>query len=94
MIRMLQCSLMLVLFSMTLGCSVRPKEKQTYVVVEPGDPIQALDSKENRIIVTGSTLKGGTIATQDVTGWVMMPPSHWRVVSAQLEKDKAEGRLK
>lgn len=96
MIRMLQFSLTLTLLLTISGCSIRPIDNAKYVVVEPGDPIQALDSadgKTNRVIVKGVTLKGGAVSTQDVTGWVMMPPSHWKIVSAQLEKDKAAGTL-
>lgn len=88
--------MMLVLLLTVWGCSARPVDNQTFIVVQPGDPIQALKevaSKTQTIIVTGTTLKGGAIANQDVSGWVMMPPSHWVVISAQLEKDKAEGRL-
>lgn len=95
MIRKLLCSLMYILCMMILGC-LRPNEKQTYVVVEPGDPIQALDTqdgKAQKVIVTGTTMKGGNIAKQDVTGWIMMPPSHWKVISTQLERDKANGTL-
>lgn len=80
---------------MILGCA-RPSETHTYVIIDTGDPIQGVDTgdgKGDKIIVTGNTLKGGVTAKQDVTGWIMMPPSHWAVIGAQLEKDKSEGRL-
>ncbi len=95
MIRTLLFLTMSILLLTTLGCS-RPKDSQTYVVIEAGDPIQAVDKKDGkgeRIIVTGTTLKGNVVTTQDVTGWFMMPPSHWKIISAQIEKDKAEGRI-
>lgn len=72
---------------LTSGCGIRPSVTHTYNVVEPGDPIQIVDlkaGKGEKVEVTGTTVKGGTISTQDITGWIAMPPSHWRVIADKL----------
>jgi len=87
MIRPLSCLLLLNVCLLTSGCGIRPKESNTYVVVEAGDPAQVIDldkGKGEKVIVKCKTMKGGTIANQDITGWIAMPPSHWRVIADKL----------
>lgn len=96
MIKMLLFLPTLTLLLILSDCSIRPQENTKYVVVGTGDPVQVAaneDGKTTKVVVTGTTLKGGAVAKQDISGWITMPPGHWSVISAQLEKDKAEGRL-
>lgn len=65
-----------------------PKETHSYVIVKPGNPIQILDQKdgaEKKVSAFGRTLKDGSMAQQDVTGWVAMPPEHWEQIKKVLE---------
>jgi hypothetical protein len=86
--------LVLMALSLTSGCSILGGTHNEYTIVEPGMPIQAVGNKKGKSeknVVTGQELKSGKIATQDVNGWVMMPPSHWRVVANILEQAKKKG---
>lgn len=95
MIRTHLCLLTLTLCFLISGCGVRPSETKTYVVVRPGDPIQIVDlkaQKGEKVEVTGSTLKGGAVSSEDVTGWIAMPPEHWEIIKAALEKTQAPNK--
>lgn len=39
-----------------------------------------------QVTVKGERLDGGGIATHDVGGWVMMPPDHWDLISAEFKR--------
>jgi hypothetical protein len=93
MTKIITCLLTMILLFMTSGCSLRPEEKNTYVIVHPGDPIQALDLKDGKaqkVIITGKSSKTGAVGTQDVTGWFMMDPDHWKAIKEDLDKKHPE----
>lgn len=71
------------------GCGLRigPEVKETYTILHPGRPMEVLKNAK----VTGRLIDGtGQAVTQDVGGWVMMPPEHWAAIRRALEKEKAE----
>ena len=83
----MRLSLAVTLCSTLLGCGVTanlgPQTKTEYILVHPGNPLQVM---ENRTVL-GKPLGGdGAAQKQDVGGWIMMPPDHWKVVKEELEK--------
>ncbi len=72
--------LLLMLFSMTSGCSLGPTTEVRYVLVHPGQPLKILSN----VTVTGQRLDGGGTESIDVGGWVAMPPDHWTVIAGLL----------
>jgi len=65
------------------GLSIGPQVETRYVLIHTGKPLEVL---ENRT-VKGRVLDGtGAAVTQDVGGWVMMPPDHWDAVKRALER--------
>ena len=64
------------------GCTLGPTVEVRHVLIHPGQPLRVLEN----VTLSGERLDGGGIATHDVGGWVMMPPSHWVVIKGILEK--------
>jgi hypothetical protein len=65
------------------GCDLTlgPKVKTTYVLIQPGKPVELLES----VKVKGRLLDGGVDpVTQDIGGWIAMPPEHWAAVQRAL----------
>lgn len=52
------------------------------MIVHPGQPLRVMES----VTVKGERLDGGGIAEHDVSGWVMMPPDHWDLISAEFKR--------
>ena len=73
--------LLLPLLLMT-GCTIGPTVEVRHVLIHPGQPLRILEN----VTVDGERLDGGGAAEHDVGGWVAMPPSHWEVIKAHLEK--------
>lgn len=64
---------------MTLG----PKVEAKAVIVHPGQPLRALEN----ISVKAQTADG-TQVSQDIGGWVAMPPEHWDAIKRVLDKEQ------
>lgn len=69
-----------------IGEGVRPKDDVKFVIVEQGNPIQNLQRDDGQpMLVTGQELKSGNVAHGvNITGWMAMPPSHWRNIVKKL----------
>ncbi len=99
MIHKLQFSLMLALFITISGCNAfRPSVEKQSVVTHAGNPMQVLSAPKDikagkPLVVTGQTFVGNNVIDQDISGWFAMPYDHWMTIKAQLDKDKADGRL-
>lgn len=67
--------------------SIGPRVETRFVILKPGQPGKILESAT----VQMSTLNDGEIATQDIGGWIAMPPDHWNmVVEAAMGPDVVE----
>lgn len=67
------------------GCIARQEVvEKTFVVIHAGKPMQILAGGKK---VTGRTIEGEQhVAEQDVSGWVTMPPDHYRVIKRKLQE--------
>lgn len=77
--RRMLSSLTLAACSMISACAVTTR----YVVVDVGRPVQIL---ENVRVTARQLADDGQTVTQSIGGWIAMPPDHWAVVKAALEK--------
>jgi hypothetical protein len=70
------------------GCdlTIGPKVKTTYVLIQPGKPVEILETSKvkARILSTGNDKVDPV--TQDVGGWIAMPPEHWAAVERAMEE--------
>jgi hypothetical protein len=66
------------------GCvTLGPKVETQVVILRPGNPVRILENRRMKCQpMTGSE----AMISQDVGGWVAMPPEHWDAVRRQLEK--------
>ncbi len=71
---------LLILMLTPSGCTLGPTVETRTLLIHPGQPLRVMD----QTTVRGERLDGGGIASQDVGGWVMMPPDHWNVVAGAL----------
>ncbi len=72
---------------MTLGCDLTlgPKQKTNWVILHPGKPGQILRNTKALLNV----FKGHKEpVTQDIGGWIVMPPDHWEAVERALKEAK------
>jgi len=78
--------MMILLCCMTSGCSglsVGPQIRTEYVVLHAGKPMQVLENTK----VEGRVLDGsGDTVTQEIGGWLVMPPSHFEALKRAAEK--------
>jgi hypothetical protein len=65
------------------GVTVGPRVETQVVILRPGNPVRIL---ENRRMKSQALTGSEEILSQDVGGWVSMPPEHWEAVKRQLEK--------
>ena len=77
--------LMMLPFCALSGCGVTvgPRVETQVVILRPGNPVRIL---ENRKLKCQSMTGSEAMISQDVGGWVAMPPEHWDAVKRQLEK--------
>lgn len=64
------------------GVTVGPRVETQVVILRPGNPVRIL---ENRRMKSQALTGSEEIISQDVGGWVSMPPEHWDAVKRQLE---------
>lgn len=72
---MMTCLLLWLLLSMT-ACTIGPTTEVRYVIVHAGQPMRAMANQS----IDGERMDGAGITSQDVGGWVMMPPDHWAAI--------------
>jgi hypothetical protein len=67
------------------GCDLTlgPKVKTVYTLIQPGKPLEVLESMKARGRVVGST---GDPVMQDIGGWIVMPPEHWDAIERALKE--------
>jgi hypothetical protein len=71
-------------FCASAGCDLTlgPKVKTTYVLIQPGKPVEILESVKVKVRL----LDGGVDpVVQDVGGWICLPPEHWAAVQRAIE---------
>lgn len=85
----LACSL-LALCAAGCDLTLGPKVETRYVIVQPGLPVEILENERLRCRVLKDN--GGATVTQDVGGWVAMPPKHWQAVKAEVERLRGEDK--
>ena len=81
--RIAACSALL-LGAAGCGLTLGPVTETRYVVVAPGVPVEVLENKTVRCRVL--TDESGDVVTQDVGGWVAMPPEHWATVKSEITR--------
>jgi len=73
------------LLTLASGCDLTlgPKVKTTYTLIHPGRPMEVVEAVKAK----GRLLDGtGDAVTQDIGGWVVMPPDHWELVQRKLRQ--------
>ena len=80
----LSALILMISFLMISGCDITlgPKVKTVYAIVYPGKPIEILQNAK----VIGRVLNAYTLdpVTQDIGGWIAMPPEHWELIQKKL----------
>ena len=74
-------------FLLSAGCDLTlgPKTKTVYTIVYPGKPLEILEQvKVKARVIDGA----GDPITQDIGGWICLPPEHWEAVKRALEAKK------
>lgn len=83
-----RCRLILVLCCLlcttlsTTSCTLGPTVETRYVIVHPGQPLRAMANQQ----IDGERMDGAGVVSQDVGGWVMMPPDHWAVIDKLIKQ--------
>ena len=78
----LVCSLLLAGCGLTIG----PKVENRAIIVKAGTPIECLEQVTVRAHIlkeTGEAVNA-RIWEQDVGGWIMMHPDHWKSLKGEL----------
>jgi len=72
------------------GCDLTlgPKTETRYVIVQPGVPVEVLETRVLRCRVL--TDESGSDVSQDVGGWIAMPPEHWDTVKREITRLRAK----
>lgn len=70
--------------SLIVGCDLTlgPKVATKYTIVHPGKPLQILEPAKVKARLLDGT---GDPVTQDIGGWVCLPPEHWEAIKRALE---------
>jgi len=73
------------------GCTIGPQVRETYVLLKPGVPVRILENRSLRTrtlaaekVEDVANVRGGGVVSQDVGGWVAMPPEHWDMIERRL----------
>jgi hypothetical protein len=82
-IRLLNLTSTLLISALLSGCSLRPEDKVTFVVVEPGLPLEIL---EKSCTVQARELKSNKIGKQNIAGWYAMPKAQFDVLLLEVKK--------
>ena len=69
------------------GLSLGPQVKTQYVIVEPGRPVEILQSAKVSARQLGDD---GAAVQQDVGGWVAMPKEHFEALKRAIEKTSGQ----
>lgn len=82
-LKTLACSLIL------LGCggcnlTLGPQASVTTVIVEEGAPIECLENRKVKACLFDGADGDTQTFKQEIGGWVMMPPKHWKAVKEEL----------
>jgi len=57
-------------------------------VIKPGLPVELLENRSLRCRILNDN--EGDMVTQDVGGWIAMPPEHWDAVKREVERLRAK----
>ena len=68
--------------SMNCGCFMTPRDKETVVLVEDGQP--GVVCENVKVAVKFSTAGAEQINKQDIGGWVVMPKPHFDALMTKL----------
>ena len=91
-LKILVCSICLAILS---GCNLTlgPIAEREAIIVKAGVPIECLTQTKVRAHILKE--KGEAhVFTQDIGGWIMMHPDHWKSLKAKIKRleEKANGQ--
>lgn len=83
----IRSALAILICSLLAGCSltIGPKVENKHIIVNAGVPIECLQ----QVTVKCHVLKDSgetNIIEQDVGGWIMMPPDHWKSIKSEIQR--------
>ena len=88
--RLTRSACLILACSLLAGCSltIGPKVENRAIIVQSGIPIECLDQVKVRAHVLREKGEGESarVFKQDVGGWIMMHPDHWKSVKAEIER--------
>ena len=86
-LKTLVCSILILSFS-GCGLTLGPVVKTRYVIVKSGLPIEVLENR--KVICRIIKDEKGDPVVQDIGGWIMMHPDHWKSLKAEVKRMKKE----
>jgi len=90
MAKLIKSVCLILVCSLLAGCSltIGPKVENRSIIVKSGVPIECLDQIKVRshVLTEKDEVTGARVFRQDVGGWIMMHPDHWKSLKAEVER--------